>query len=56
MKPQRPVIVKHFYGKDAPLYKKWTFDYFKQELGDIEVEIYDVEGKKRKDDRLCENI
>lgn len=51
MKPQKPVIIKHFYGKDAPLYKKWTFDYFKKELGDIEVGIYDVEGKKRKDDR-----
>lgn len=51
MKPQKPVIVKHFYGKDAPMYKKWTFDYFKRELGDIEVGIYDVEGKARKDDR-----
>ncbi|MFK7934777.1 MAG: cupin-like domain-containing protein, partial [Saprospiraceae bacterium] len=51
MKPQRPVIVKHFYGEDAPLYKKWNFDYFKQELGDIEVGIYDAEGEKRQDDR-----
>lgn len=51
MKPQKPVIVKHFYGKDAPLYKKWTFDYFKKELGDLKVGIYDVEGKTRKDDR-----
>ena len=51
MKPQRPVIVKHFYGADAPLYKKWNFDYFKQELGDIEVGIYDAEGTKRQDDR-----
>lgn len=51
MKPQRPVIVKHFYGEDAPLYKKWTFDYFKKELGDIKVGIYDVEGEKKQDDR-----
>lgn len=51
MKPQRPVIVKHFYGEDAPLYKKWNFDYFKDELGDIEVGIYDAEGTKRQDDR-----
>lgn len=51
MKPQRPVIVKNFYGKDAPLYKKWNFNYFKKELGDIEVGIYDAEGEKRQDDR-----
>ena len=51
MKPQKPVIIKHFYGKDAPFYSKWTFDYFKKELGHIQVGIYDVEGKKRKDDR-----
>lgn len=51
MVPQRPVIVKHFYGKDAPMYQKWTFDYFKQELGDLEVGIYDAEGKKMSDDR-----
>ena len=51
MKPQKPVIIKHFYGKKAPLYSKWTFDYFKKELGHIQVGIYDAEGKKRKDDR-----
>ena len=51
MVPQKPVIVKHFFGKDAPLYQKWTFDYFKQELGDLEVGIYDAEGKKQSDDR-----
>ena len=51
MKPQKPVIIKHFYGKDAAIYKKWTFDYFKKELSHVKVGIYDVEGKKRKDDR-----
>ncbi len=51
MRAGRPVIVKHFYGADAPLYSKWTFDYFKNALGDIEVGVYDVEGKKRKEDR-----
>ncbi|MEL7021012.1 MAG: cupin-like domain-containing protein [Bacteroidota bacterium] len=51
MKPQRPVIVKHFYGEDAPMYKKWTFDYFKSKLGNVEVGIYDAEGEKRQDDR-----
>ena len=51
MIPQKPVIIKHFFGEDAPLYKKWTFDFFKKELGNLEVGIYDVEGTKRKDDR-----
>ena len=55
MKPQKPVIIKHLYGKDAPLYNKWTFDYFKKELGHIKVGIYDVEGKERKDDRSYKN-
>jgi hypothetical protein len=51
MRPQKPVIIKHLYGKDAPIYNKWSFEYFQQELGDIEVGVYDVEGKERKDDR-----
>ncbi len=51
MKPQQPVVVKHFYGEDSPMYHKWTFDYFKKELGHLEVGVYDVEGKKLKDDR-----
>jgi len=51
MIPQKPVIVKHFFGEDAPMYKKWTFDFFKKELGHIEVGVYDIEGEKRKDDR-----
>ena len=51
MKPQRPVVIRHFYGEDAPLYTKWTFDYFRKELGHIEVGVYDVEGQERKDDR-----
>ncbi len=51
MIPQKPVIIKHFYGKDAPLYSKWNFDYFKKELGHLTVGIYDAEGKKQKDDR-----
>ncbi|MBR9921738.1 MAG: cupin-like domain-containing protein [Bacteroidetes bacterium] len=51
MKPQKPVIIRHFYGKDAPLYNKWTFDYFRKELGDIQVGVYDVEGEERHHDR-----
>jgi len=51
MIPQKPVIIKHFYGKDSPLYNKWDFDYFKKELGEITVGIYDAEGKKQTEDR-----
>ncbi|TNE68490.1 MAG: cupin-like domain-containing protein [Bacteroidetes bacterium] len=51
MRPQRPVIIRHFFGPDAPIYSKWTFEYFKRELGHIQVGVYDVEGKTRQDDR-----
>ncbi|MCR9289486.1 cupin-like domain-containing protein [Saprospiraceae bacterium] len=51
MIPAKPVIIKNFYGKDAPLYTKWTFDWFKQELGHLDVGVFDIEGEKRKDDR-----
>jgi len=51
MKPQRPVIIRNFYGEDSPLYTKWSFDYFKKELGNLEVGVYDAEGKKASDDR-----
>ena len=51
MKPQKPVIIKHFYGADSPIYTKWTFDYFRNELGDLEVGVFDAEGTIRKDDR-----
>ena len=51
MIPQKPVIIKNFYGKDSPLYNKWSFDYFKKELGQLEVGVYDVEGEKKQDDR-----
>jgi len=51
MVPQRPVIVKHFFGEDAPIYNKWTFDYFREELGHIDVGVFDAEGKKHSADR-----
>ncbi len=50
MKPQIPVIIKHFYGEDAPIYQ-WTFNKFVDELGALEVGVYDSEGEKRQDDR-----
>lgn len=50
MIPQRPVIIKHLYGKDAKVYD-WTFDYFSKELGHIDVGVFDDESEQRKDDR-----
>lgn len=50
MKPQRPVIIKHLYGKNAKVYD-WTFDYFSKELGQIDVGVFDDESEKRQDDR-----
>lgn len=55
MKPQKPVIIKNFFGKDAPLYTKWSFDYFKDELGDLEVGIYDDENSDRDDSKSYKN-
>jgi hypothetical protein len=50
MIPQRPVIIKHLYGKDAKVYD-WTFDYFSKELGHIDVGVFDDESEKKQDDR-----
>jgi Cupin-like domain len=50
MQPQKPVVIRHLYGKEAKVYD-WTFDYFAQELGEIEVGVFDDESEKRKDDR-----
>lgn len=51
MKPQKPVIIKNFFGKDAPLYSKWTFDYFIDELGDLDIGIFDDENSDRDDSK-----
>lgn len=50
MRPQKPVIIRHFFGEDAPVYS-WTLDFFKETLGDLEVGVYDAEEEERKDDR-----
>ena len=50
MKPQRPVIIRHLYGKNAKVYN-WTFDYFEKALGHIDVGVFDDESETRKDDR-----
>jgi Cupin-like domain len=48
MIPQKPVIIRHLYGKNARVYD-WNFDYFGKELGQLEVGIFDDETKKRND-------
>jgi len=55
MKPQKPVIIRNFYGKDAPLYTKWSFDYFDKELGDLDVGIFDDETSDRDDSKSYKN-
>lgn len=50
LKPQNPVIIKNFF-QDAPMYTKWTYDYFIESIGGVEVGVYDDEKVKRKDDR-----
>jgi hypothetical protein len=50
MIPQKPVIIKHLFGSQAPVYD-WTFDFFAKELGHIEVGVFDDESETRKDDR-----
>lgn len=48
--PQKPVIIKNFFQDDA-LYSIWTYDYFLESIGDVEVGVYDDEKTVRKDDR-----
>src|SRR5687767_7460114 len=38
-KPRRPVVITEL-AKGWPAYKKWTWDYFKEVVGDQEVGIY----------------
>lgn len=51
LKPQKPVIIKNFFGENAALYHKWTYDYFIQTIGETPVGIYDTESTERKEDR-----
>lgn len=43
--PQRPVVLRGLW-KQYPAYSKWTLDFFKQSLGDIEVGLY---GNRKED-------
>lgn len=39
LKPQKPVILRGLW-KQYPAYEKWTYDFFKSTMGDIEVGLY----------------
>lgn len=39
LKPQKPVVLRGLW-KQYPAYEKWTMDYFKQSMGDIEVSLF----------------
>ncbi|ANF50743.1 cupin [Chryseobacterium glaciei] len=40
LKPRRPVVIKNM-AKKWPAYQKWTMDYVKEVVGDVEVPLYD---------------
>ncbi|MEA1850779.1 cupin-like domain-containing protein [Chryseobacterium sp. MHB01] len=40
LKPRKPVVIKNMARK-WPAYQKWTMDYMKQVVGDVEVPLYD---------------
>jgi ribosomal protein L16 Arg81 hydroxylase len=39
--PQKPLLIKGGIIKKTLAYTKWTADFFQQQLGDLEVDIYD---------------
>ncbi len=40
LKPRKPVVIKNMARK-WPAYQKWTLDYMKEMVGDVEVPLYD---------------
>lgn len=40
LKPRKPVVIKNM-AKKWPAYHKWTMDYVKEIVGDVEVPLYD---------------
>ena len=40
LKPRKPVVIKNMARK-WPAYKKWTMEYMKEAVGDVEVPLYD---------------
>ena len=39
--PQKPVVIRGLVN-DYPAYHKWSFEFFKREMGDLEVGIFDA--------------
>lgn len=40
LKPRKPVVIKNM-AKKWPAYQKWTMEYMKEVVGDVEVPLYD---------------
>jgi hypothetical protein len=40
LKPRKPVVIKNL-AKKWPAYQKWTMEYLKETVGDVEVPLYD---------------
>ncbi len=40
LKPRKPVVIRNMARK-WPAYQKWTMDYMKEAVGDVEVPLYD---------------
>ncbi|MBE4950536.1 cupin-like domain-containing protein [Chryseobacterium culicis] len=40
LKPRRPVVIRNM-AKNWPAYQKWTMEYMKEVVGDVEVPLYD---------------
>ena len=40
LKPRKPLVIKNM-AKKWPAYQKWTMDYVKEVVGDVEVPLYD---------------
>lgn len=40
LKPRKPVVIKNM-ARNWPAYQKWTMEYVKEAVGDVEVPLYD---------------
>lgn len=46
--PQKPVVIRGMAYRQ-PAGEKWTMDYFKEEMGDIQVDLYDDRNLRHKE-------
>ncbi len=44
-KPQKPVVIKGL-ADDKIAGKRWTINYFKETMGDLEIAVFDNSNKK----------